>query len=908
MPSRITWTNAVLTLSGLLLCGATLAAQTGQAELRGTVYDEAGAALPGVAVTATNIDTGAVRSTVTSQTGTYQMPALPIGRYTLKAELTGFTTVTREGLRLGVGESASINLTMMIATVEETITVVGEAPLVETTKSTLAGRVEPKQVENLPLNGRSWSDLVALVPGARGNPGNVIAGAAGGDAAKYQMDGLGVTGAGTGVERQEYSSEAIAEFQVLTNRFDAEYGRVTGAVVNAVTKSGTNTIRGSGYLYLRQDWWDAKNTFLETVPVVDVKQTGATLGGPIVRDKSHFFASYEYHKDAFTSAPSTGYAEFDKTFDSSTIYNYLTARNDTQIGNAHRLFLRGSLYTWDIKNGGIGGRSTQEAGYSWPATIYDVAVGHTWVVNNQTVNEIRAGMWAEDKSIDVNLAHARYTFPSIILGPPSNMPQYWKENIFQFNDSLSYFKPNWLGEHRFKTGAQFTYQFYRGSLPTVSYGIFTFLTDPDNPRDETTFPTPRSYTVELGDFYYEMKNPIYGFFAQDDWSITPKLTLNLGVRYDIEPKVFPDTPSPIGESAPELDSDNIAPRVGFAYDLFADGRSVVRGGIGRYYGNILLDVIAQQLRNDERLSVTIVNPSLTDPLGGRGYQDFVDDPTIPKNTWVVAPDYKTPMTDQLSIGFAQQIGERLAVQADYVRARTENTPLYWNGNLFPDPNNPRLPCDPNVCGLPYPEFRIVRYQASRGRWEYDGLQVGLQLRRGSSPFELQGSYTLSKSQGHADANRYGYILNQFDLDDSFSRLAKDQRHRLTLNGTAYLPWDTQVSAILLTGSTYPLDAFTTDDPFNTLWTGRWLPDGTTIPKYGFSYDKKDIKLDLRVRKGVSLARLRAQVILDVFNVFNRTNYGTFQTFYSSSAFLQPRYSSARFYQNRQFQLGFRVDF
>ena len=240
---------------GLFLAGGATA-QAVLGEIRGTIVDDSGAAMPGVSVTALNLETGATRVTVTSQSGGFHMPVLPIGMYKVTMELQGFATVTREGLRLGVGESVTLNVAMKVAALQESVTVVAEAPLVESTRSALAGRIEPKQVESLPLNGRSWSDLVALVPGARGNPGNVIAGAAGGDAAKYQMDGLGVTGAGTGVERQEYSAEAIAEFQVLTNRFDAEYGRVTGAVVNAVTKSGTNTFRGSAYLYLRQDWWD----------------------------------------------------------------------------------------------------------------------------------------------------------------------------------------------------------------------------------------------------------------------------------------------------------------------------------------------------------------------------------------------------------------------------------------------------------------------------------------------------------------------------------------------------------------------------------------------------------------------------------------------------------------------------
>src|SRR5437867_4472125 len=170
--------------------------------------------------------------------------------------------------------------------------------IADQTGAELAGHVDPEQVQQLPLNGRNWLDLVSLVPGARGNPGDIRAGASGNDAARYQMDGLSVTGQGTGGETQSYSQEIIAEVQVLTNRYDAEYGRVTGAVVNAVTKSGTNQLHGSGYYYLRDDKMNAKDFITGTVTPLHQPQEGFTLGGPVVRDRAFFFGSYEYQKAA----------------------------------------------------------------------------------------------------------------------------------------------------------------------------------------------------------------------------------------------------------------------------------------------------------------------------------------------------------------------------------------------------------------------------------------------------------------------------------------------------------------------------------------------------------------------------------------------------------------------------------
>ena len=217
------------------LLSSPLLAQLAQGELRGTIFDESGAVLPGVSVTATHVETGTSRTATTAANGTFLMPAMPLGTYKVTAELSGFGTSIREGFRLGVGEAVTINFTMKVASLQESVTVSGASPIIDTKKSELSGRVDPEQVQALPLNGRNWLDLVSMVPGARGNPGDIRAGASGGDAARYQMDGLSVTGQGTGGETQSYSQEIIAEVEVLTNRYDAEYGRVTGAVVNAVT-------------------------------------------------------------------------------------------------------------------------------------------------------------------------------------------------------------------------------------------------------------------------------------------------------------------------------------------------------------------------------------------------------------------------------------------------------------------------------------------------------------------------------------------------------------------------------------------------------------------------------------------------------------------------------------------------
>jgi hypothetical protein len=892
----------------LLTPTAVASAQVNQAELRGTVADESGAALPGVTITATNVETGATRTTVTSASGTYLMPALPLGTYHVKVELVGFATVLREGLRLGVGESAVTNFTMKVASLEETLTVVGEAPIVETTQSDLGGRVQTSQIESLPLNGRNWLELVALVPGARGNPGTIGAGTSGGDASRYQMDGISVTGQGTGSETQSYSHETIAEFQVLTNRFSAEYGRVTGAVINAVSKSGTNQFRGSGLFYVRNDKFDAENFFTNRVAPFDEKQTGFTFGGPIVRDRAHFFAAYEYQTRSITATPNTGVPQFDVDVNNGIQRKLPSMRVDLQLSNAHRLFVRGSIYYLNSQNNGVGGNTSVSAGNNEDFNNYDMSIGETWVVNNRMVHEVRAGVFYFYRQLYESANTPRYAFPAVLLGPATNVPQWWREKIFQASNSLSYFLPDWHGEHKMKAGFQFTLPYYQGELPRISYGSFNFDRNPPDYNNMATWPAPTRYTTTLGDFSYDVNNPIYAGFVQDDWTVSSKLTLNLGVRYDLEPKVTnKELADPLDEGPRRVDGDNIAPRVGFAYDVRGNGRTVVRGGIGRYYGNILLNIPMNEARDrNRRVSVTILNPSLTDPLGGLTLEQALARQTV-RSRVVMDSNYDTPVQDQLSIGIGQQLGDRYGWEADYVHSNGRHLQMSRNINFFEDPVL-HVPLNPTIHGRPYPQFSDITRYESWGKSRYDGLQLGFTGRRGGAPYEFGASYTLSWAKGDTNANRFGVVNNPFNLGDEYSYLTTDQRHRLYTHGTAYLPWDIQFAAIFFAGSPKPLDIQTNRDPFGS-GPRRWLDaTGAVLPKNGERTLKNDYKLDLRLVKSLHVGRASIQGAVDIFNVLNTENWGTYGTTFGATTYLQPSSSTNLFYQPRQVQFGVRVTY
>jgi hypothetical protein len=903
---------AALTILVVAVIGSLpVAAQTSQSDIRGTVVDQSGGGLPGVTVTATHVDTGTLRTTVTSETGVFLMPALPVGLYRLQLELAGFTTVVRDNLRLEVGQSALLNFGMKLATVEETVTVTGEAPLVESQRSELAGRVTAGQVQDLPLNGRNWLDLVALVPGARGNPGTVRAGFSGGDMAKYQVDGIDVSGTCCGGSNQSYSQENIQEFEVITNRYDAEYGRAAGVVINAVTKSGTNSFRGSAFMFRRDsDLGDAPNFFTNTVQPFLENQNGVNVGGPIKRDRAFFFASYEYQRRAVTAIPRTGFAAMDVPANNDITRHYGTGRVDMGLGQKHRLFARTSKYDWEQLNQGVGERTALSGGNSRPSKNTDLSVGHTWVVSNRMVHEVRAGFSKIDNKLISNSTLPLHTFPSIIIGSPTNSPQWWTEFNSQINNSLSYFIPSWHGEHTLKAGVQFFQPDYDGAFPSAEpWGAsYTFATDPRDPNDPSTYPAPTRFSVVLGDPSYHILNSTYGAFFKDDWVVSPKLTLNLGFRYDVElGTVNTDLQNPIEPGKKRGDYNNVAPRLGFAYQL--SDRTVVRGGWGRNFDKVLLNISSNERRSllFQFTSYSVLNPSYTNPLGGITFEQ-IKNQNLPRNITVIANDYKTPTQDQVSFGIAHQLGARASVQMDYIHSEGFNEPRARSINFFEDPVT-HLPIHPRN-GRPHPQFNeITRYETTAGS-EYDGWQFGFQG-RGIGPewarSEVSGSYTLSWTYSDHESNRFDGVTNPFNLADEWSFSASDQRHRFVANASTLLPYGFQVSTIFFAGSKQPINTRTTLDPFGS-GTGRWLDaTGRTVPRNSQRTAKNDYKLDIRLSKFFNApSRVRLQGIVEAFNVLNTKNMTNYNGIVTASTYLQPASSTSVFYQPRQLQFAVRV--
>ena len=388
------------TVGLLIVIGAILAVPAAgygqEAVLSGTVRDTTGGVLPGVVVRAVHETTGNTFEAVTDGSGAYRLE-VRVGAYRILAELAGFTTVTRTGIDLLVGQIVISNLEMQPATLQESVTVTAEAPLIDTSQSSLSSNIDPRQLQELPVNGRNWIDLTMLAPGSRLNAVSEVPVSSSGNTVQFQLnlDGQSVTNnMATGFGQPRYSRDAIAEFEFISNRFDASQGRSSGVQVNAVTKSGTNTHSGSFSGYFRSDEFNAADHIAgEVIPYSD-QQLSATYGGPIFRDRFHYFGSFEYEREPQTYIYNTPYAYFNGTLTGTRDEKKGLGRIDYQFSPRSRLSVRGSRYDnmlpYDPRYTG-GATRTMASAIGTHRRSEQLLMTLTQVIGNRATNVVKAG-------------------------------------------------------------------------------------------------------------------------------------------------------------------------------------------------------------------------------------------------------------------------------------------------------------------------------------------------------------------------------------------------------------------------------------------------------------------------------------------------------------------------------------
>ena len=914
-----TWLVGLLAFVVWIVLAPSALAQN--AQITGSVKDSSGAIIPGATVTARNVDTGLTRVAVTDSTGEYRLPSLTPGRYSVATELTGFSTETRPDIILIIDQTAILTFVLKPAAVAESVTVTGDSPIVDVTRSDVSTSVSTQQIQDLPVASRRWIDLAMLTPGTsqdniRGQfyRGNVNVGAGGREYSNgFVVDGVNNTWAEMGEPRQNFAMDAIQEFKVSTSTYKAEYGLATGGLVAVVTKSGTNQLHGSGLLFLRDASITAKEFFQTTKPDYRRYQYGGTIGGPIVKDKTHFFFAYEGTKEKqFLTVNAKGlWPQYEGTFLSDQTRWTYNAKVDHQITQGQSLFFRYGAEDEYRPIITAGGTTATSASFDFAVPRKSAVLGHTWVISSRALNDARFqyayakyevsppyshGDWEPaDFSARLPLCTPVYAYPSITVGGCGNA-QMGPESRWQVKDDFSYLMHAWGGTHQWKMGADFSSVPFEGDLTNSPLGSWTFPKDAVyNVNDPTTYPT--QYTNSLPT-YANIPTKTFAGYIQDDWQATSGLTFNLGLRYDLQKGSFnEDLPGLLSSIQSKLgrdgsfpldvsvvtqpksgrgDYNNFGPRVGMAWDPQNNGVMNIHAAYGMFYDNNRTLQNFNELTWPQAKQIIISRPTFPDPLGGKSRDSFIS--TAPPNITVESNDTVNAYAHQFNAGVSRTIARDIAVTAD-----VSITNRYSDRDVV-DPNLP----DPVTKAKLYPQFARVNFWTSTANNSYRALLLKVDKRL-TNHYQFLVSYTLSKAMDTQATNQLGDRYGFFSIERYG---AADRRHRLVASGILQLPAEVMLSTIadfrsslrFAPSSTLDIngDGYAIDlpagvmpgsgcrgmnlDAVNTFRRGRGLTEVTTVDCPGFA------NVDLRLSKTFRIATYRAEFIAQLFNIFNRANF------------------------------------
>jgi hypothetical protein len=917
----------ILVFVGVALPARVALAQ--EASVDGAISDATGAALPGVSVTALHVATGNVFSTVSDVNGNYRFGAVRTGIYKITAELTGFSTAVKDGVEVLVGQHIVLNLRMELSSVTESVTVTGAAPLVDVTRSQLGGNIDPRQMEDVPVNGRNWLELTALAPGARGNAVSTAPLPRDNGAFQLNLDGQQVTSiiSASSFGQPQFSRDAIGEFQFITNRFDATQGRSYGTQVNAVTKSGTNKYSGSTFGYFRDDRFNSADFIVNRVLPYSDQQVGATVGGPIRKDRLHFFAAYEFERQPQSITFTSPYPAFNiPDLLAVTRQDKVAGRGDAQINSNTRLILRSTYWKQTRPNTQTGGATNHPstASFNEQTSGQFVAVLST-TLSDRTVNEMKGGYVNFHLTSDCYYPSVAIALRGYSIGCPSNFPQTGGQKTYSIREDFTHYMEA-KGRHDVRMGAEYLHsdisflwalnsrgalQADNGAVPANIQSLFPVWNDPSTWNLTPLSPISVRFRQAFGDFNIDVPIDTAAVWLQDNWSIGKTLTLNLGIRYDFDKgSLTEDASIPPFFSPHGADTNNVSPRVGFAYSM-NDGKTVVRGGTGVFYA---------QITNNQSLVTRVTEQTAIAGIQYDGRADFASNPwngrtpsveqarLQPQDLRLTDPAATTPYAYQASIGFQRQLDESSSIQADYVYTGTRNDFYLTNINMSLNPaTGANFPFS-NVATRPYPTFGTIAEYHTGGYSNYNGLQTAWS-KRFNRQWQASATYTLSRLKD--TGTPYAYTPdNSFDPFADYAAAVGDQRHRFVFNGIWSLPYAFQLSGLYFFGSGEHFNNTYGGDLRNTGgWSaGRLRPDGTIVPRdtlVGEPIHRVDVRASRRFHL---VGNVSVEGMLEAFNLFNHANFGSYVTQESNRLYGQPQQATAVEYQPRMLQLGFRVTF
>jgi len=914
----------------LALAGRSSAQQTVDVgSVNGRVVDEMHAAIPGATVVATHRLTNVTATTVTDEEGRFRFSYLRIGVYEIKASLPGFRDVARN-VGVSAGSAFDIPFVMPLATLTETIIIVEEAPVIESARTQIASTLTDTEVAALPMNGRNFLDLALLAPGVA--PANIAStqlfpetsavpgltlsvGSQRNLSNSFVVDGLSANDDAAGLSGITYGVDAIEQFQVITSGAQAEFGRALGGYVNVVTRSGTNTIRGTIYDFVRDDALNARNPLSGAKLPMRQSQFGASLGGPIVANRSFYFANVEKRlldQTGLTTISDPNTAVINSRLAASGyggpqiatgIYpnpvdslNLLT-KADHQYGSGHQLSARYSRYDVTADNArGAGGLAAPSASAGLDNADQVLAVSNVLLLSPRSLLETRA-----------QFAHSRLDAPATepigpavsiagvaSFGTSSTSPTARVNRMYQVVNNFALV----ADAHSLRAGVDFLFNADEITYPRSIRGSYTF-SSLANFLSGTY--NNAGYAQTFGATGVKQDNPNVGMYLQDEWRVSDAVTINAGLRYDLQLLETITT-----------DRNNVSPRVGVAWTPAGSGRTVVRGSAGLFYDRVPLRALANALLSAGnttdvaalRQFVVSLSPTQTGaPVFPAILPAAVPSVTL-ANLTTMDRNLQNAFSRQVSTEVEQQIGDRATVSAGYQYLEGTHLLMSVNQNvpscIATGTNNG---CRPNSSYANNGQYSSV------GESNYHALHVSLS-QRAASWGHYRVSYTLSKAMNNVGEFFFSSPIDPTDLSKDWGRADNDQRHRLVMNGSLQVH-GFQFGAMM---QAYSAPPFNITSGVTTIQgtAGRPIVDGAFIDRnagegHAFFSLGARISRTFRIKN-----RVQFEALVEAFNLTNRANVVTLNTNFGSGAY--PANPSATFGQitavgePRSVQFGARLRF
>ncbi len=884
-----------------------LSQATASGVIQGTVLDNSQAVIVGAEITATNTGTGAKRVVTTSATGDYRFDLLPAGKYSVQISKKGFGT-SSQTVELLVGQTNTVNATLNPGSANEVIEVQASAPLLDVQKTSVSQVITPKEVEDLPLAGRDAANLAYLAPGVKATDSY--------DPTKNRYAVLSINGSDgrninttvNGVDNKDNTVggavmqlplEAVQEFQISTQRFSAENGRSQGAAINMITKSGTNNYHGSVFGYFRNSALDTNSKVPDGTGGYDLENPnysrqffGGSVGGPFIKNKLFGFFAIERQRE------SQGLAESGNSFSELTLaaQNGLAAqpasviprpfyewryngRADWIVNNRNTAYLSYSSQSNDSLNDQSDGTGDLSEGNF---TVNHLQLANLTVnstLSNTTVNTFTAGFQYWNNLIDSKLRAPLVTFPSASFGTNTNVPQQSFQRKWQFKDDIS----KTIGKHTLKAGVDYLWNPVEGGFFEYNSTLeIDFAKDPSEIlANPTLYPQGFSTPGLIGGMSYSVGGPQFivatkqlGFYFQDDWKVTPRLTLDLGLRWDkdfnalgqsditksrtYQELVAINDPisNPYVAKLPHDDNKDFSPRIGFAYDLTGAGKHVLRGGFGLYYGNSFQNIplFMEQQANPTVFQTVLSLSSPTDPVPGTAltlgqWQYGVSPtPTLPGALSqltdgsvgrLIDPNYRNPVAEEFNLGYSWALNNNSVFEAEYTHVlglhedKTINIDqkvpmgVDGSGNVILD-----RPLTAAFAAAGQPVLASVRNEESINRNRYDGMNFSYRQRM-SHHFSINANYTLSWAYGYDGGGGPTTIFRNYARDGyaplspaEWGPSTNDERHHITLSGIVDLPLGFQLAPIMQYGSARP---YNLTNSTNTINAGGGTTAAVVVP-------------------------------------------------------------------------------